>query len=54
MFKRILSCSVCGRDIKDGEEIYAKMEAPSKKVMVEIKAYLKEKSEIICKDCCDK
>ncbi|MGG3963974.1 Fe3+ hydroxamate ABC transporter substrate-binding protein [Heyndrickxia faecalis] len=51
MIKRALYCSNCGREIEDGEEIYAKMKAPKNTIMVEIKAYLKKNSEIFCKDC---
>lgn len=51
MIKRTLYCSVCGREVEDGEEIYAKMKAPKHIVMVEIKAFLKKNSEIICEDC---
>lgn len=54
MIKRTLYCSVCGREVKDDEEIYAKMKAPENVAMVEIKAYLKKKSEIICIDCYEK
>ncbi|MFD0942781.1 Fe3+ hydroxamate ABC transporter substrate-binding protein [Savagea faecisuis] len=54
MIKRNLYCSVCGREVEGDEEIYAKMKAPEKTAMVEIKAYLKKNSEIICKDCYEK
>lgn len=42
MIKRNLDCSVCGREVEGDEEIYAKMKAPEKTAMVEIKAYLKK------------
>lgn len=51
MIKRTLYCSVCEREVEDGEEIYAKMKVPAKTAMVEIKAYLKKNSDIICNDC---
>lgn len=51
MIKRTLNCSVCGKEFDNGEEIHAKMKAPEKMAMVEIKAYLKKNSEIVCKDC---
>lgn len=54
MIKRTLYCSVCGREVKSNEEIYAKMKVPEKVVMVEIKAYLKKESEIVCKVCYEK
>lgn len=54
MIKRNLYCSVCGREVEGDEEIYAKMKAPEKMAMVEIKAYLKKNSEIICQDCYEK
>lgn len=54
MFKRKLYCSNCNREVQDGEEIYAKMKAPKHSIMVEIKAYLKKESEIICADCFEK
>ena len=44
-------CSQCGIEIKDNEEIYAKMNYPKSKTMVEIKAYLQKKTEITCKKC---
>ena len=50
MFKRTLHCSICEREIEDYEEIYTKMQAP-RAGMVEIKAYLKNNSEITCKEC---
>ncbi|WP_020008115.1 hypothetical protein [Salinicoccus albus] len=53
MFKRKLYCSNCNREIQGGEEINAKMKAPEKIIMVEIKAYLKKNSKIICKNCID-
>lgn len=53
MFKRKLYCSNCNREIQGGEEINAKMKAPEKIIMVEIKAYLKKNSKIICKNCTD-
>lgn len=51
MFKRELVCSVCGREVKVGEAIYAKMTVPKRTIMVEIKAYLQKKSDIICPEC---
>lgn len=51
MFKRKLYCSECNREVQPGEEIYAKMKVPQYAGMVEIKAYLKKESEILCKDC---
>ncbi|WP_102336568.1 Fe3+ hydroxamate ABC transporter substrate-binding protein [Salimicrobium jeotgali] len=54
MFKRKLFCSECSREIQGGEEIDVKMKAPKKAIVVEIKAYLKKNSEIICKNCTDK
>ncbi|SIT76161.1 hypothetical protein SAMN05428946_1229 [Edaphobacillus lindanitolerans] len=54
MFKRTLYCSNCNREIRDGEEIFAKMKAPKHIIMVEIKAYLKKESEIFCTDCISK
>lgn len=54
MFKRMLYCSNCNREVQDGEEIYAKMKAPKHSIMVEIKAYLKKESEIFCADCFEK
>ena len=54
MLKRKLYCSNCNREVQDGEEIHAKMKVPKHSIMVEIKAYLKKKSEILCADCFDK
>ncbi|WP_438313156.1 Fe3+ hydroxamate ABC transporter substrate-binding protein [Sporosarcina sp. FA9] len=51
MFKRKLYCTNCNREIEDDEEIYAKMKVPKHSIMVEIKAYLKKKSEIFCTAC---
>lgn len=51
MFKRKLYCSNCNREVRSGEEIYAKMKVPEYAGMVEIKAYLKNESKIICVDC---
>lgn len=51
LFKRKLYCSECNREVQPGEEIYAKMKVPQYAGMVEIKAYLKKESEILCKDC---
>ncbi|MEK3890200.1 Fe3+ hydroxamate ABC transporter substrate-binding protein [Bacillus sp. FSL K6-3431] len=50
MFKKAI-CSRCEREIQESEEVYAKLNYPKHKVMVEIKAFLQKKSEIICKDC---
>lgn len=43
MFKRTLYCSFCNREVRDREEIFAKMKAPKHSIMVEIKSYLKKK-----------
>ncbi|WP_210467870.1 Fe3+ hydroxamate ABC transporter substrate-binding protein [Sporosarcina sp. 6E9] len=51
MFKRKLYCSNCSREVQPGEEIYAKMKVPQYAGMVEIKAYLKNESKILCTDC---
>lgn len=51
MFKRRLYCSDCNREVQPGEEIYARMKVPQIAGMVEIKAYLKNESEIFCADC---
>ena len=51
LFKRKLYCSNCNREVRAGEKIYAKMKVPEYAGMVEIKAYLKNESEIICIDC---
>ena len=51
MFKRKLYCSNCNREVHAGEEIIVKMKVPAYAGMVEIKAYLKKESEILCADC---
>ncbi|WP_227677424.1 Fe3+ hydroxamate ABC transporter substrate-binding protein [Psychrobacter ciconiae] len=51
MIKRPLYCANCGREVSDGETIFAKMTAPKNIVMVEIKAYLKKNSIIFCEAC---
>jgi hypothetical protein len=51
LLKRKLYCSDCNREVRAGEEIYAKMKVPKSAGMVEIKAYLKNESEILCMDC---
>lgn len=51
LFKRKLYCTNCSKEFEDDEGIYAKMKAPKHSIMVEIKAYLKKKSEIYCTDC---
>lgn len=53
MFKRKLYCANCNKEIFGGEPIFAKMPAPKKIVMVEIKAYLKKNSTIFCQACFD-
>lgn len=54
MFKRTLYCSICNREVLEGEEIYAKMKAPKHSIMVEIKSYLKKESMIFCTNCINK
>ncbi|UOQ83607.1 Fe3+ hydroxamate ABC transporter substrate-binding protein [Gracilibacillus salinarum] len=51
MLERKLYCSDCNKEIEAGEDIYAKMKAPKHKIMVEIKAYLKKESDILCQEC---
>ncbi|SDI81715.1 hypothetical protein [Alteribacillus bidgolensis] len=52
IFKRkTAACANCGKKIETGEEIYAKMRYPKRKIMVEIKAYLIKETEIFCSTC---
>ncbi len=44
-------CSRCEKVIQENEEVYAKLNYPKHKLMVEIKSYLQKKGEFICTDC---
>jgi hypothetical protein len=51
MFGEKAKCSICGREIEGGEEVYVKMRWPKRKGMTEIKAYLKNEGKFICQKC---